>query len=149
MISGGDFDRRIVGDLTSRGRVDEAVAVVLYVHLLEEEAFVTRFLAVFDEHASGAIKPPHLKAGPEEAAVREDLVQTGHGMEAIERDSLGPIKTVIGAILHGAGVEQTFASDSELEPFLVDLVGSPHCDRDLVLDRKADGLLEVEIFAGR
>ena len=83
----------------SGGRIDKSVAVFFHVHWLKHYAFDFSLLIIFDEHAGRAIEPPHLETRPEESATGEKLVQTGHGVKAIDSHSILSIEAVIGPVL--------------------------------------------------
>src|SRR5258705_13801405 len=50
--------------------VHKSVEIFLDIDRLEEHAFVTNVLGVFDQHSCGAIDAPHLKSRPKKSAVR-------------------------------------------------------------------------------
>ena len=103
----------------SGGRIDKSVAVFFRVHWLKHHAFDFSLLIIFDEHAGRAIEPPHLKTRPEESAIGEKLVQTGHGVKAIDGDSILSIEAVVGSVLNGSCVEEALALDGPSETRLI------------------------------
>jgi thiamine pyrophosphokinase len=66
------------------GRIDKSVAVFFLIYWLKEEAFVTRLRSVFDQDSCRAIESPHFESCSEDATIGVNLVQTRHGMKAIE-----------------------------------------------------------------
>ena len=61
-------------------RVHKSVEIFVDIDRIEEHAFVSSHVGVFDQNASRAIEAPHLKSRPKESAVRIKLVQPRHRM---------------------------------------------------------------------
>ena len=80
----------------SGGRIDKSVAVFFHVHRLKQHVFALSLLDVFDEHAGRAIEPI-LKPVPKSPPLGK-LVQTGHGVKAINGDPIFAIEAVIGTM---------------------------------------------------
>ena len=104
-ISGRTFERIIKIVAIPCGRIDKSVAVFLFIHWLQKEAFVTRLCRVFDQDSCRAIDSPHFEPCAEDSTIGVKLVQTRHGMEAIDGDSILSVKTVIGTIFNGTAIE--------------------------------------------
>ena len=68
--------------------VHKSVEIFLDIDRLEEQAFVTNLLGVFDQNSCGAIDAPHSKSRPKKSAVRVKFFQPRHRMEAIDRHSI-------------------------------------------------------------
>jgi hypothetical protein len=77
------------------------------------------------------------------------LVQTRHGMEAIDGDSILSVKTVIRAIFNGSSIEQTQALNSQIKAFFADLVGSPHTHCTFGVHSQFDRFIELKVSPDR
>ena len=95
------------------GRINKTVAVFPYIHRLKQHVFEISRLGIFDEHAGRAIEPPHLETRAEESAIGEKLVQTGHGVKAIDGDSILSIEAVVGPVSNGSCVDEALALDGQ------------------------------------
>src|SRR5712671_7488459 len=105
---GKDYRGRGYSEATAipfRG-VHKSVEIFLDIDRLEEQAFVTNLLGVFDQNSCGAINAPHPKSRPKKSTVRVKLLQPRHRMETIDCDSILAVKAVIGPITDGSSVEQ-------------------------------------------
>jgi hypothetical protein len=129
--------------------VYKPVEIFLDIDWIEEQAFVTSRLGVFDQNASGTIDAPHFKSGPKESAVRVKLLQPRHRMETIDRDPIFAIKPVIGAITDSSSVEQLHPSYAKIKTLFPDLVGSPHTHGISFVHRKLQRLSQCEVSPDR
>jgi hypothetical protein len=127
------------------GRIDESVAVLFLIYWLKKEAFVTRLRCVFDQDSCRAIESPHFKSCTEDSTIGVKFVQTRHGMEAIDGNSILSIKAVIGAIFNGSSIEQAQALHAQIKAFFADLVRSPHAHRSFSVHRQLDGFIELKV----
>jgi len=125
--------------------VHKSIEIFLDVDPVEEHAFVTSLLCVFDQNSTGAIDAPHLKSRPKQSAVRVKLVQPCHCMEAIDRDSIFAIKAVIGPITDSSSVQQLHPFYPKIKRLFLDLVGSPHAHSIFGVNRKLQRLLQREV----
>src|SRR4029077_12632138 len=133
----------------SGGRIDKSVAVFFRVHWLKHHAFDFSLLIIFDEHAGRAIERPHLKTRPEESAIGEKLVQTGHGVKAIDGDSILSIEAVIGPALDDSWVEEALAREHQIKTLFAELVCSPHGDGIFFICRQLNSFFERKVSPGR
>jgi hypothetical protein len=127
------------------GRIDKSETVFLFIHWLQKEAFVTRHRRVFDQDSCRAIESPHFEPCAEDSTIGVKLVQTRHGMEAIDGDSILSVKTVIGAIFNGSSIEQTQALHSQIKALFADLVGSPHTHGIFGVHSQLDRFIELKV----
>ncbi len=77
------------------------------------------------------------------------LVQTRHGMEAIDGDSILSVKTVFGAIFNGSSIEQTQALNSQIKALFADLVGAPHTHGIFGVHSQLDRFIELKVSGQR
>ena len=91
-ISGCTFERVVNISTILRRRIDKSVSVFLFIHWLQKEAFVTRLRLVFDQNSCRALDSPHFEPCAEDSSIRVKLIQTRHGMEAIDGDPVLSVK---------------------------------------------------------
>src|SRR6516165_9512868 len=127
--------------------VHKAVEIFLRIDWLQEQAFVTNRLGVFDQNSPGAIDAPHLKSRPEKSAVRVKFFQSRHRMETIDRDSILAIKAIIGPITDSSSVEQPLPFHAKLKRLFLDLVGSPHAHGIFDIHRELHRLIQLKASA--
>src|SRR5258708_12106961 len=72
--------------------VNKPVEIFLDIDRLEEQAFVTNLVRVFDQKSRGAIDAPDPKSRPQNSAVRVKAVPPLHRFQPIDRTSILPIK---------------------------------------------------------
>src|ERR1700731_3789706 len=125
--------------------VHKSVEIFLDIDRLEEQAFVTNLLGVFDQNSCGAIDAPHPKSRPKKSAVRVEFFQTRHRMETIDCDSILAGKAVIGSIIDSSSVEQLLPFHGKIKSRLLDLVGSPHADGIFFIHRELQCLVQLEV----
>jgi len=125
--------------------VHKSVEIFLDIDRLEEQAFVTNLLGVFDQNSCSAIDAPHPKSCPKKSAVRVKLFQPRHRMATIDRDSILAIKAVIGSITDSSSVEQLLPFHGKIKRFFLDLVGSPNADGIFVNHRELQCLIQPEV----
>src|SRR5260370_18772607 len=78
--------------------VRKSIEIFLDIDRLEEQAFVTDRLGVFDQNSCGTIDAPHPKSRPKKSAVRIKLFQVRHRIQTIDPDSNLTSKPAIGFI---------------------------------------------------
>jgi hypothetical protein len=144
-ISGRTFERIIKIVTIPCGRIDKSETVFLFIHWLQKEAFVTRLRRVFDQDSCRGIESPHFEPCAEDSTIGVKLVQTRHGMEAIDGDSILSVKTVIGAIFNGSSIEQTQALHSQIKALFADLVGSPDTHGIFGVHSQLDRFIELKV----
>jgi ATP dependent DNA ligase C terminal region len=125
--------------------VHKSVEIFLDIDRLEEQAFVTNLLGVFDQNSCGAIDAPHSKSRPKKSAVRVKFFQPRHRMETIDCDSILAIKAVIGPITDSSSVEQLLPFHAKIKRLFLDLVGSPNAHGIFYIHRELQCLIELEV----
>ena len=95
------------------------------------------------------LSPPHLETRAEKSAIGEKLVQTGHGVKAIDCDSTLSIEAVIRPVLNCSCVEEALALDGQIKRLLVDPVWSPHGEGIFFIRPQLDGFFERKVSPGR
>jgi hypothetical protein len=125
--------------------VHKSVEIFLDIDRLEEQAFVTNRLGVFDQNSCGTIDAPHPKSRPKKSAVRIKFFQVRHRMETIDRDSILTSTPVIGFIFDSSSVEQQLPFHAKIKRFFPDLVGSPDADGTFVIHRDLQCLIQPEV----
>src|SRR5258708_5499554 len=129
--------------------VNKPVEILLDIDRLEEQAFVTSLVRVFDQNSRGAIDAPDPKSRPQKSAVRVKAVRPLHRVQTIDRDSILAIKAVIGSITDRSSVEQLLPFHGKIKRLFLDLVGSPHADSIFVIHGELQCLIEPEISSER
>src|SRR5271165_5044922 len=95
-------------------RIDKSVEVLFFIHWLKQQASDFRLAGVFDQDSGRAINSPHFESRPEESPIGKKLVQTSHGMKAIDGRSILSCEPVIGAIADRPAIEQSHAIDTKI-----------------------------------
>src|SRR5882762_5755174 len=124
--------------------VYKSVEIFLDIDRLEEHAFVTNLLGVFDQNSCGTIDAPHPKSRPKKSAVRIEFFQTRHRMETIDCDTIPAIKAVIGSKIDSSSVEQLLPG-GKIKRLFLGLVGSPHADGIFDIHRELQCLIQPEV----
>ena len=95
---------------TAFRRVNKSDDVLVNIHRFEQEALALALVAYSREaSASGAVETPHLESRVQKSSIREQIVQTLHGMEAIDRLLALPVATVVRAVFDLAFLQQAQA----------------------------------------
>src|SRR5277367_2611820 len=95
-------------------------------HWLKQQASDFRLAGVFDQNSGRAVDSPHFESRPEDSPIGKKLVQTSHGMKAIDGGSILASETVVGPIADCPAIQQAQALDRYIKALFADLVRPPH-----------------------
>src|SRR5262249_46925359 len=96
----------------------------------------------------GAVETPHQETRVQKSSLREQVVQTLHGMEAIDRLFALPVATVVRAVFDLAFLQQAQALYAQIESRLGNLIWSPHSHRHFGIDGQLERAGKIETFSG-
>src|SRR3954466_8148557 len=118
---------RVIGNCALWGwGIDPYRSILFHIHWFKKQFFEGWLLGVFKQHPLGSVEAPYLESGAKQTALWKKVVQTGHRMETTDGNLAFLVQPIVGPVFDGPAVEQVFALDAAVKPFLPNFVRAPH-----------------------